>query len=72
MSWRGVFRRGEDLHVRTARAVLGRAPGRDDRQLAKALNFGLLYGMGTPRLREYARTDYGIQLGEAEAQRLRE
>ena len=41
-----------DLHRLTAARVLGRAPETvtsADRQLAKALNFGLLYGMGATR-----------------------
>jgi DNA polymerase I len=37
-----AFRAGEDLHTATARAVLEREPTPHDRQLAKALNFGLL------------------------------
>ena len=41
-----AFRAGEDLHTKTARAVLGANRRKHDRQLAKALNFGLLYGMG--------------------------
>ncbi len=49
---REAFRAGEDLHATTARAVLGREPNPHDRQLAKALNFGLLYGMGATRLRD--------------------
>jgi DNA polymerase-1 len=69
---REAFRRGDDLHVRTARAVLGREPNEADRQLAKALNFGLVYGMGATRLREYARASYGVDLTEADAQRFRE
>jgi DNA polymerase-1 len=44
-----AYRRGEDLHTRTARTVLGvENVTKDHRQLAKALNFGLLYGMGGP------------------------
>jgi P4 family phage/plasmid primase-like protien len=67
-----AFRAGEDLHFATAGAVLGRTPTTSDRQLAKALNFGLLYGMGAPRLRDYAASDYGVHLTEAEAERFRE
>ena len=67
-----AFRAGEDLHTKTARAVLGREPTTDDRQLAKALNFGLLYGMGAERLRTYAQDDYGVTLSEAEAAQFRQ
>jgi DNA polymerase-1 len=42
-----AYQRGEDLHTRTARNVLGiEEVTKQHRQLAKALNFGLLYGMG--------------------------
>jgi hypothetical protein len=35
-----------------------------DRQLAKAVNFGLFYGMGVDGFRAYARTNYGVELTE--------
>jgi DNA polymerase-1 len=66
-----AFRTGEDLHTKTARAVLGREPSKQDRQLAKALNFGLLYGMGATKLRTYAETDYGVSLTSGDATRFR-
>jgi DNA polymerase-1 len=67
-----AYQRGEDLHTRTARMVLGkRDVTGEDRQLAKALNFGLLYGMGASRLREYARTGYGVELTEGQAKNYR-
>jgi len=67
-----AFGRGQDLHELTARLVLGvREPGREDRQKAKAINFGLLYGMGAMGLRDYARLAYGVELTAEEAERLR-
>lgn len=41
---------------------------KEARQRAKALNFGLLYGMRPRTLREYAKTEYNVEmtLGEAE------
>jgi DNA polymerase I-like protein with 3'-5' exonuclease and polymerase domains len=42
-----------------------------DRQLAKAVNFGLLYGMGWKGFRVYARTQYGVDLTEQQAQQYR-
>ena len=59
-------------HTATARAVLGREPTAHDRQLAKALNFGLLYGMGAERLRTYAQDGYGVTLSEEEAVQFRQ
>jgi DNA polymerase-1 len=67
-----AYQQGLDLHTLTARSVLGvEEVSKDDRQLAKVLNFGLLYGMGWRRFREQARSEYGIDLSEAEARRLR-
>ncbi|MBI5507567.1 MAG: DNA polymerase I [Deltaproteobacteria bacterium] len=42
-----AFRRGEDIHTRTATEVLtgGLPPSADDRRRAKAINFGILYGL---------------------------
>lgn len=70
-----AFREGKDLHALTASLVLGKPleeVGKEDRQLAKALNFGLLYGLGAEGLRRYALTAYGVKLTPEEAQRLRE
>lgn len=68
-----AYQRGEDVHTATARAVLGRAEVTDaDRQLAKALNFGLLFGMGVARFREHAASGYGVHLTDDEARRFRE
>ncbi len=67
-----AYRRGEDLHALTARSILGKADvTKADRQLAKAVNFGLLYGMGARGFRAYARTNYGVELTEAQAQQYR-
>jgi DNA polymerase-1 len=44
-----AFLRGDDIHKKTAQAVLGIAEDevtKEDRRLAKTLNFGLIYGMG--------------------------
>jgi DNA polymerase-1 len=68
-----AFRRGDDLHMRTASSVLGiENVSKQDRQLAKALNFGLLYGMGVEGFQKYALSDYGLDLSEVEARRYRD
>jgi DNA polymerase-1 len=68
-----AYRRGEDLHTRTARSVLGIGDvTKEHRQLAKALNFGLLYGMGAQGFRQYALAQYGLRLTEREARRYRD
>jgi DNA polymerase I-like protein with 3'-5' exonuclease and polymerase domains len=68
-----AYERGEDLHALTARQVLGIAEvTKEHRQLAKALNFGLLYGMGAKGFRNYARSHYGLELTEHQANEYRE
>jgi DNA polymerase-1 len=67
-----AYARGDDLHTLTARRLVGRDDvTKADRQLAKAVNFGLLYGMGARGFRVYARSKYGVQLTESEAERYR-
>lgn len=70
-----AFGRGEDIHANTARAVTKAVPGeeisREDRRLAKALNFGLLYGMSAAGLRSYAASAYGVELSDSEAREYR-
>jgi DNA polymerase I-like protein with 3'-5' exonuclease and polymerase domains len=69
-----AFRAGDDLHTVTAARVLG-VPvpqvTKHHRQLAKALNFGLLYGMGASGLRGYAASQYHVALTPAEAEQHR-
>lgn len=68
-----AYHAGEDLHTTTARAVLGRTDvTKADRQLAKSLNFGLLYGMGARALAAYAASSFGVPLTPAEAARHRD
>jgi DNA polymerase-1 len=48
-----AFGRGDDIHAATASTLFGVEPGDVDRAMrsqAKAINFGLLYGMGPQRL----------------------
>ncbi len=59
-----AFRRGEDIHIRTAVELLGVTPDKvdaDSRRIAKIINFGIIYGMGPSRLAG----ELGIPLGEA-------
>ena len=69
-----AYQRGEDLHRGTAAAVLGK-PVEDvtkaDRQLAKAVNFGLLYGQYPAGLVRYAASSYGVTLTEEKAKEIR-
>ena len=59
-----AFASNEDIHRRTASEVFGvelAAVTREQRSAAKAINFGLMYGMGAFRLAR----DLGIERGEA-------
>ena len=61
-----AFRAGEDIHRRTAAEIFGVHPGlvsADQRRAAKAINFGLIYGMSAFRLAR----DLKISRGEAQS-----
>jgi DNA polymerase I len=63
-----AYAQGRDLHTLTARNLTGREEiTKDERKLAKAVNFGLLYGMGAKGLQSYALRSYGIQMSPEEA-----
>jgi DNA polymerase-1 len=67
-----AYRDGQDLHLLTARRILGRqAVSKSDRQLAKSANFGLLYGMGAKGYQSYARSHYGVEMTLEQAQQYR-
>ncbi|MDP9479580.1 MAG: DNA polymerase, partial [Actinomycetota bacterium] len=47
-----AYERGDDLHTITARGITGKEEiTKEERKLAKAVNFGLLYGQGAEGLR---------------------
>src|SRR5262249_29454629 len=58
-----AYARGLDVHTLTAQRILAKQEvTKADRQTAKSLNFGLLYGMGAKGLRAYALSNYGVVL----------
>ncbi len=64
-----------DLHTLTAARILNKPEPevtKADRQLAKAVNFGLLYGMGWRGLKGYAGANYGVALTDVQAKGYRE
>jgi DNA polymerase-1 len=68
------FKRGADPHKLTAALLIGKATEavtKDERQLAKAVNFGLLYGQGAKGLSVYARKSFGVELSIEAAERYR-
>jgi len=69
-----AFARGEDLHRLTAAAILNKSPGevtKEDRQVAKSANFGLIYGQTADGFAAYAKTKYGVTLTIAQATQIR-
>jgi uracil-DNA glycosylase family 4 len=77
-----IYREGGDIHKETALIVLGISKARfaelpkdeqkSARQKAKAVNFGFIYGMGWRKFIGYAKTQYGVEFTEEEAQRIRD
>jgi DNA polymerase-1 len=67
-----AYRLGDDLHTLTARQLTGRKEvSKEERQLAKPINFGLIYGLGADSLMRTARWDYGVEMSKAHADRYR-
>jgi len=56
-----AFNKGADIHLATAVKLFGEEEAQEKRNLAKSVNFGLLYGMGPKKLSE----DVGITQPEA-------
>ncbi|MDQ1326363.1 MAG: polymerase, partial [Campylobacterota bacterium] len=56
-----AFVNQEDIHMATAVRLFGETEAKSKRNVAKSVNFGLLYGMGQRKLAE----DIGITAGEA-------
>ena len=77
-----IYADGGDIHAMTGQRVAGlndtqwKAAGdkkrKDFRQLAKAVNFGFLYGMWWRKFVAYAKTSYGVTVTDREAERARE
>jgi DNA polymerase-1 len=63
-----AYTEGRDLHTLTAQSFTGQEDiSNENRKLAKAVNFGLLYGMGAQGLRSYALKSYGVEMSPEEA-----
>jgi DNA polymerase-1 len=65
-----AYLQGQDLHRKTAAEVTG-VPydevTKEQRQAAKAINFGLLFGQGPKGLARYAKSIYDVDMTEREA-----
>ena len=65
-----AYRAGEDLHALTAALISGKSMDditKKERQEAKAVNFGLVFGMGAAGLQAYAADVYGVNMTLDEA-----
>ena len=70
-----AYKNGEDLHTLTASLISNIPAGtvtKAQRQSAKAVNFGLIYGMGAAGLQQYARQSYGVEMPLEQATRFRD
>lgn len=70
-----AFGRGADLHILTASILTDKPPKSVsplERQAAKAVNFGLIYAMGTRGLAAYAQQTYGVEMSLEEAAKFRQ
>ncbi len=64
------YANGVDLHRKTAATMAGVPIDQvtaEQRQNAKPINFGMLYGMSPGGMVDYARSDYGVQMTEQQA-----
>jgi DNA polymerase-1 len=65
-----AYRDGTDVHTLTARAMTGRDEvTKAERDRAKPVNFGLIFGCNPQRLVHQAKTEYGIDMSLEDAER---
>ena len=71
---KSACQKGEDLHALTA-SLISNVPisqvTKAQRQAAKAVNFGLIFGMGAEGLRQYSSQSYGVDMTLEEAEQFR-
>lgn len=68
-----IYRTGGDIHTETAKLMTeGRQPTKDERNKAKAINFGFLYGMMARKFVDYAFDSYNQVFTLQEADRVRQ
>lgn len=69
-----AYRNGEDLHRLTASLISGKPieeVTKEERQSAKAMNFGLVFAMGAKGLQVYAKETYDVHMTLEEAEQFR-
>jgi DNA polymerase-1 len=70
-----MFLLGQDIHSMQASNILGKPKEmltKEERKMAKAVNFGYLYGMYPTKFQKYAKINYGVDVTMAEAEVSRE
>ncbi|GAA7121462.1 DNA polymerase I [Helicobacter pylori] len=58
-----AFLKGRDIHLETSKALFGEELAKEKRSIAKSINFGLVYGMGSKKMSE----TLNIPLNEAKS-----
>ena len=69
-----VFQDDKDAHYVTAGLMTGKPKEKitkDERQQAKPVNFGFIYGMSAGKLVLYAKASYGVNLSEGQSKKFR-
>jgi DNA polymerase-1 len=69
-----VFKSNQDAHFATASIIMGKPVDqitKAERQMAKPVNFGFIYGMMPAKLVLYAQSGYGVTMTEAQATEFR-
>ncbi len=69
-----AFKNGEDLHRKTASMILNKEVSEvtnEERSIAKAANFGLIYGMTSYGLQKKIKADYGMEVTLEDAEKFR-
>jgi DNA polymerase-1 len=70
-----IYKNNRDLHRLTASLVLNKPESeitKDERQQAKAINFGFAYGLGALSFKEKTKNDYDIDISIEQAQEFRD
>src|SRR5659263_27713 len=70
-----IYKNNRDLHRLTASLVLNKPESeitKDERQQAKAINFGFAYGLGAQSFKEKTKNDYDIDISIGQAQEFRD
>ena len=68
-----AYKKGEDLHTLTARIITKKdSVSPEERRLAKAINFGMVFGIGDAGLSEYAKSTYHVDMTTEEAKKFKE